>query len=147
MSPPPRKLLQVCGEWLRPSHGQSQLQYHIWHHLILDEDVWFLSSFVPQPLHRGRPRNNSFKKAEFVLRSGREYPKKSFSTLQWNNLKEPDQPFILLRAFVSVWWLFCSQVVNYKPERVPKCCCPMNIIYFSAEAIPAHGPAQGLHGE
>lgn len=79
MSPPPRELLQVCGEWLRPSHGQSQLQYHIWCHLILDEDdVWFLSPFVPQPLHRGWPRNNNFKKLNLFCDPGENTPKRAF---------------------------------------------------------------------
>lgn len=76
VSPPPRKLLQVCGERLRPSHGQSQLQYHIWHHLILDEDVWFLPPFVPQPLHRGWPRNNSLKKLNLFCGPQERIPQK-----------------------------------------------------------------------
>lgn len=58
-------------------------------------------------------------KAEFVLRSRREYPKKSFSTLQWNNLKEPDQPFILLKHSWVLGSCSAVRLWNTKQNRYP----------------------------
>ena len=85
------------GEQLCQSHEQSQLWYHIWYHLVLDEDECFFSFFVPQPLHRALLRNDSSKKLNLFYSPGDNIPKKGFSKLQWCNLKESDQPFILLK--------------------------------------------------